>query len=328
MTAEAVITSTMSQPRAWFLAMRPKTLPAGLVPVAVGGGLAAATTSAFSWPHWFGCLIGALLIQIGVNFANDAFDALKGADTADRVGPQRAVASGLISARAMLIATLIVLLAALAVGLWLFQRGDWPILILGLISLVCAIAYTGGPFPLAYHGLGDLFVLLFFGLFAVLGTAWVQLAPVLAKLPEHIPVGLAPDMSRNNHWLIGLPWEWWAIATAIGLQAVGILCVNNLRDRDTDAAANKRTLAVRLGHQATLRYFAGLHIAATALWFLVALLWQPWLVVPAAIAGLGGLALSKGVSRHTGAALNPYLARSAALEGITGLSATLILSIV
>lgn len=298
----------MTALNAWLLATRPKTLAAGAVPVAVGTALAG-TMTAIDWPMAVGCLVGALLIQIGCNFANDAFDSLKGADTAARVGPTRAVASGLISPRAMLIATGLVLALALAIGLWLATVGGWPVLALGVISLICAVAYTGGPFPLAYIGLGDLFVLLFFGLFAVLGSAWIQVADGFRELP--IP--------------------WWCAATGIGLQAAAIICVNNLRDIATDAPVGKRTLCVRLGDRASRSYYLGLHMGA-ALSYLIGAAFStragrdPY-VLAGAIAAIGGLLLAKGVMNAQGAALNVYLARSAALELATGAALAIALSI-
>ncbi len=290
--------------QAWLQATRPKTLPAAVAPVAVGVALAS-TQVAVRWDLAVGCLLGALLIQIGTNFANDAFDGLKGTD-AYRIGPQRAVAAGLISARAMLVATGAVLALAFVVGLWLAQVGGWPVLVLGLISLVCAIAYTAGPLPLAYVGLGDLFVLLFFGWFAVLGTAWVQVAPVA----DHL-----------DHTFLGLPIPWWLIATAIGLQATAIICVNNLRDIATDAPAGKRTLCVRMGDGPSRSYYGALHGAA-ALCLLAAAGFleeptQKYLVLIAVVAAGGGVLLTKGVFKAQGPALNPFLGKSAALELLT-----------
>ena len=294
---------------AWLSATRPKTLAAGAVPVAVGTALAG-TVTVIDWAVAGGCLVGALLIQIGCNFANDAFDALKGADTPERLGPQRAVAAGLISARAMLTATALVLMLALGVGLWLSSIGGWPVLALGIVSLVCAVAYTGGPYPLAYVGLGDLFVLLFFGLFAVLGSAWVQVADMVAP---HLPAA------------------WWWVAVGIGLQAAAIICVNNLRDIATDGPAGKRTLCVRLGDHLSRWYYLGLHLAA-ALSYLIgsahttALKRDP-LVLAGVIAAVGGLLLAKGVLRAQGAGLNVYLARTAALELVTGAALAIALSL-
>jgi 1,4-dihydroxy-2-naphthoate octaprenyltransferase len=293
----------------WLLATRPKTLAAGAVPVAVGTALAG-TATVIDWRVAVGCLGGALLIQIGCNFANDAFDALKGADTPDRVGPTRAVAAGLITPRAMLGATAAVLLLALLLGLWLASIGGWPILALGVVSLVCAVAYTGGPYPLAYLGLGDLFVLLFFGLFAVLGSAWVQVAGTTAP---------------------HLPPAWWAAAVGIGLQAAAIICVNNLRDIATDAPAGKRTVCVRLGDRASRWYYLGLH-AGAALAYLVAAAFSTPItrdpfVLAAAIAGIGGILLARAVFSATGTSLNRFLALTAALELLTGAALATALSI-
>jgi 1,4-dihydroxy-2-naphthoate polyprenyltransferase len=322
-------TSDIGHWQAWLLATRPKTLAAGVVPVLVGTALGA-TLVPIHWLAACGCLIGALLIQIGCNFANDAFDAIKGADTAERIGPQRAVASGLITPQAMLIATGIVLLLAFLLGLWLTTFGGWIILVLGVVSLVCAVAYTAGPFPLAYVGLGDVFVFLFFGLVAVLGSGWVQVAPALAKLRPYESLG-APGFVITKysqaeiglHSWFDLPLTWWLVAAAVGLQATGIIAVNNLRDIATDVTVGKRTLAVRLGDRKTRLYCCLLHAAATVC--LVDVAWRVgggWLWLPATVAGVGGLLVCVGLVRTSGSALNGYLARSAALELITGLCLT------
>ena len=308
MAESPAISSRPSPIKIWLLAARPRTLPAGVAPVLVGTALAVHDRVA-DWTLAGGCLTAALLVQIGCNFANDAFDALKGADTAERIGPRRAVASGLISARAMLTATALVLAAALGVGIWLSTAGGgWPIIALGVVSVLCAVGYTAGPFPLAYVGLGDLFVFLFFGLVAVLGTLWVQ--------------GAAHGQGALHTGAI-------LVAEAVGLQATGIIAVNNLRDRAGDAAVGKRTLAVRLGDRATRGYILGLHV--TAMLCLVLAAWVmrlPALLAPAALAGIGGGLLGFGVARTHGAALNAYLARSAALELLTGagLAAVLMLA--
>ncbi len=293
--------------RAWLMATRPKTLAAGVVPVVVGCALASTATALKPLPA-AGCLAGSILIQVGTNFANDAFDALKGADTAERLGPTRAVAAGLITARAMLAGAAATLVLALLVGLWLASIGGWPILILGLVSLVCAIAYTGGPWPLAYHGLGDVFVFLFFGLFAVIGTAWIQVAPDADAL--------AP--------------AWWWVAAAVGLQATAIIAVNNLRDIATDAAAGKMTLAVRLDERGGRWWYGLLHTGACACLVMAHLAGvggKNGLIVPIVAAGLGGAVLTAGVALNRGRALNRYLARSAALQLITGVSLVLAMSI-
>ncbi|MCC5862885.1 MAG: 1,4-dihydroxy-2-naphthoate polyprenyltransferase [Gammaproteobacteria bacterium] len=204
----------------WLLAARPKTLPAALAPVLIGTVMAASAGLAH-WPAAVAALLGALLIQVGTNFANDYFDFLKGADTAARVGPRRMVQSGLISPAAMRRAAVIAFALAVLVGAYLVWRGGLPILAVGLVSIASGVLYTGGPWPLAYKGLGDLFVLVFFGPVAVGGTYYVQALTIDGWV---LLAGLGP-----------------------GLVSVAILTVNNLRDIDTDARADKRTLAVRLG---------------------------------------------------------------------------------
>lgn len=226
---------TVSSWRHWVEAARPKTLLAAVIPVMVGTALAAAHRSA-DYGKAAICLLFALLVQIGTNFANDYFDFVKGTDTAGRVGPRRAVAAGLIAPRTMLRATGLVLGVAFAVGLLLVREGGWILLPIGVGSILCALAYTGGPFPLGYHGLGDVFVFLFFGLVAVDTTFYVQAG------------GLAPDAT--------------ACAAAIGLLAANILVVNNYRDAETDALAGKKTLVVRFGRKFALWQYALSHIVA------------------------------------------------------------------
>ena len=219
----------------WIEAARPKTLPAAIVPVGVATALAHAHEAAH-----FGraaiCLGFALLVQIGTNFANDYFDFVKGADSAARVGPRRAVAAGLISPARMLFATWLVLGAAFAVGLLLVRDGGWVLLPIGIVSIACAIAYTGGPFPLGYNGLGDVFVFVFFGLVAVGVTFFVQVGTVT---PDAISAG-----------------------AAIGLLAANILVANNYRDAETDERAGKKTLVVRFGRKFAVWQYALSHLVA------------------------------------------------------------------
>jgi 1,4-dihydroxy-2-naphthoate polyprenyltransferase len=316
----------MASLRDWLLAARPRTLPAAVVPVAVGTALFGGRHP--HWPPALACLGGALLIQIGCNFANDAFDALKGADTPERVGPARAVASGTITPRAMLAAAASVLALAFVIGLYLTAVAGWPVLVLGVVSIACAILYTGGPFPLAYRGLGDLFVFLFFGLAAVLGSAWVQWA---ALVPE--AVDRWRDPSRFAHAVGASLSAWnyaWLLAAGVGLQCTAIIAVNNLRDIPTDAKAGKRTLAVRIGERASRWYYLALHLAAAACYAGAAnelAEREAWLWAVPAVALAGGLALSLGVFTASGAGLNRYLARSAALEMLTGALLVIALSI-
>lgn len=207
----------------WLLAARPKTLPAAVVPVLVGSALAAGV-GAFHWGAAGLCLAFALLVQIGTNFANDYFDYVQGADTEKRVGPARAVASGWVSPATMRAAMWATFAVALLVGLGLIPFGGWWLLPLGVLSILCGIAYTGGPYPLGYHGLGDVFVFLFFGLVAVGATFWVQARTLTV---EAVLAG-----------------------AAVGGLAANILVANNYRDRETDALAGKRTLVVRFGEEA------------------------------------------------------------------------------
>lgn len=215
----------MSESRAaiWLGAARPRTLPAAVAPVLVGSALAWHDAS-FNAAAAGLCLAFALLVQIGTNFANDYYDFIRGADTAARVGPRRAVAAGLIAPAMMRGAMVAVFAAAFAVGLGLLAWGGPWLLAIGIASIVCGVAYTGGPWPLAYLGLGDVFVFLFFGLVAVGGTYFVQAGRLTLDAV-----------------LAGIP---------IGLLAANILVVNNYRDVETDAVANKRTLVVRLGRRA------------------------------------------------------------------------------
>jgi 1,4-dihydroxy-2-naphthoate octaprenyltransferase len=214
----------MPRYRIWILASRPRTLTAAAAPVLLGTGLAVGH-GAFRWGPAIASLFGALLIQIGTNLANDYYDHLRGGDTEDRIGPLRATQAGLLPPRTVRTGAFIVLAFALGVGVYLVSVGGLPILLIGIASLICAVAYTGGPFPLAYHGLGDVFVFVFFGLFAVGGTYWVQ---ALAFSSEVLLAG-----------------------AGMGAMATAILVVNNLRDIWTDARAGKRTLAVRMGPTGT-----------------------------------------------------------------------------
>lgn len=207
--------------RIWLEAARPRTLPAAVVPVMVGTALAAAHGVA-GWSAGI-CLVFALLVQVGTNYANDYYDFVQGADTAQRIGPRRAVAAGLVSAGRMRAAMLLVFGLAFAIGLLLVAERGWILLPVGVVSIGCGIAYTGGPWPLGYHGLGDLFVFLFFGLVAVGATFFVQAGY------------LGPAAVASG--------------AAIGLLAANILVANNYRDVATDAVAGKKTLVVRFGRR-------------------------------------------------------------------------------
>ncbi len=204
----------------WILASRLKTLPAAISPVLVGVSLAI-HDGEFKPFIAFMTLLAAVLIQIGANFANDVYDFLKGSDREDRLGPTRATQSGLISPENMKKGMWIVFAMAIGVGFYLAYIGGWPIVWIGLASIASAIAYTGGPYPLGYHGWGDVFVFIFFGIIAVPGTYYLQSGIV-----------------SYDSILLGIP---------LGALSTAILIVNNLRDADTDIKSDKRTLAVRLG---------------------------------------------------------------------------------
>lgn len=242
----------------WLEATRPKTLPAAVAPVLIGSALAW-HDRAFDWMAATLCLVFAVLIQIGTNFANDYYDFVKGADTADRVGPRRAVAAGLISPRVMYRAMIVILTIAFPVGLCLVAWGGPWLILIGVVSVVCAIAYTGGPYPLGYNGLGDVFVLVFFGPVAVGATYFVQ----------------------AGSW--GLAQLVWALAP--GLLAANILVANNYRDVDTDRLAGKRTTVVRFG-----RGFARIQFKASlglSLLIPVIFSWhwrEAWLLLPGVLA--------------------------------------------
>ena len=221
---------------AWLLAIRPKTLWASVAPVLIGTSMAY-EQKVHHWPTALMAFIGALLIQMGTNLTNDYFDFKKGADTADRIGPTRVIQAGLISERSMKIAIGLLGGLALIVGLYLTWRGGWPILLIGIASLLAGFFYTAGPRPLAYLGLGDLFVLIFFGPIAVAGTYYVQ---ALEVNPTVIIAGIPP-----------------------GLLSVALLTVNNLRDIESDKKAGKRTLAVRWGKSfSKTEYIAAVSLAA------------------------------------------------------------------
>lgn len=250
--------------RIWLEAARPKTLAAAFVPVLVGGALAW-NDQLFRWDATAVALFCAFAIQVGTNFANDYFDFVKGADTGERIGFQRATAAGLIPPKTMLFATILMMSLAFIAGLYLVWLGGWVVLAIGLLSLLFGVLYTGGPFPLGYNGLGDLFVFIFFGIVAVAGTYYVN----------------ALQWSALSFWA----------AIPVGALCVNILVVNNLRDVEQDRTAGKRTLGVLLGENAlkaeyilmilvslpTLFYFY--FAAGFSGWIFLPLLAVPWYMV-------------------------------------------------
>jgi 1,4-dihydroxy-2-naphthoate polyprenyltransferase len=273
---------------AWVLAARPKTLWAGVAPVIIGIAMAV-EAGAFHWPSALAALVGALLIQIGTNFANDYYDWAKGTDTAARIGPTRATQSGLIAPRTMKVAMILTFALVFIPGAYILYRGGWPFLAIGVVSIVCGILYTGGPYPLGYVGLGDLFVLIFFGPVAVGGTYYLQ----ALNLPSYVIVaGLAP-----------------------GFFSVAILTVNNLRDIAGDQAAGKKTLAVRFGARfARAEYLLSLLIACIGIPLYLALTQgRYWTLLSAATLLLAVPSIRTVYRQSDGAALNATLAATGML---------------
>ena len=270
----------------WIQAARPKTLWAGVAPVVIGAALAAGD-QAFHPTFALLALAGSVLIQIGTNYCNDYFDFKKGADTAQRVGPVRATQAGLVTPRAMAMATVLVFALASLVWVALVVRAGWPLVVIGFVSILCGVLYTAGPMPLAYVGLGDLFVLVFFGPVAVAGTYYVQ---ALAWPSYVVIAGMAP-----------------------GLLSVAILTVNNLRDIETDRVAGKRTLAVRFGKKFARGEYAFCVIVAPlvplALYFITGRVGA----VLGSLVLIPGVAAIRRVFQDEGAALNPMLGRTALL---------------
>lgn len=277
----------------WLHAARPRTLWVGVSPVIVGSSLAW-HDGAFHLLSAVAALAGAVAIQIGTNFANDLYDFKHGADTPDRSGPLRVTQAGLVTPHQMQYAMWTAFGVAILVGAYLVGRGGWPILIAGLLSIAAGILYTGGPFPFGYHGLGEPFVFVFFGIVAVTGTYFVQAHRLTAAA--------------------------FGLSIPMGLLAVAVLVVNNLRDIETDRLTGKTTLAVRLGHGRT-RWEYTLVIAAA---FLVPVILTANGQNPAGILlSLGAAVLAIPLVRTvwrtaSGPLLNDALAQTARLQLVYG----------
>jgi 1,4-dihydroxy-2-naphthoate octaprenyltransferase len=295
-------TQDITRREAWVIAARPQTLPAAASPVVVGTGLAVHDGVFAIFPA-IAALVGAALIQIGTNFANDYYDAVQGADTEEREGFTRVTAGGLIAPETVKRAMYLTFAAAILLGTDLVYVGGVPIVIIGLLSVASGIAYTGGPYPLGYHGLGDLFVFVFFGLVAVAGTYYVQAAAVLAG---PFPVGIPPET---------LPIAAIVAALPIAALSTDILVVNNVRDKEEDATTGKRTLAVRFGYRFARAQFVALLVLAYAVpvWFLL----RPGYAVAVALPYLTlpyGIAITRTMLTETaGEVLNPTLERTGRL---------------
>lgn len=282
------IKEKLSPVKIWIAASRPKTLPAAAAPV-----LAA---SALAWhDHYFrpgpavACLLIALLLQIAANLANDLFDFQRGTDTPDRLGPLRVTQAGLLTPGQVKIGMAVCFTVSAFLGLYVASVSSWHILLVGILAIVAALAYSGGPLPYGYYGLGEIGVFLFFGLAAVCGTYYAQ------------AVTLTPAV--------------YMVAAAMGFLSTGILVVNNLRDINTDKAGGKKTLAVLLGATFTKReYF----VLITLAYLIPAVLWFffvsfPWVLLTYISLPLAFRACNH-VNRLTGRELNPVLAETGRLE--------------
>lgn len=279
--------------RNWILASRPKTLTAAVIPVIAGTSLAANERINIDWALFLFALFGALFIQIGTNLINDVADFQKGSDTAERLGPVRVTQAGLLTEREVVRGAVLAFAAAVLCGIPLVVHGGIPLIIIGVASLVAGYAYTAGPFPLAYHGWGDFFVILFFGLVAVGGSYYLQTGAM------GIPALLA--------------------GVSVGSLAAVLIAVNNLRDRQGDLESGKRTLAARFGIR-----FARIEIAILALApFFIGAYWffrgerlaflLPLLALPLAIA------IIRSARRDIGRELNRTLGKAAALHALHGI---------
>lgn len=288
MSAEATLPSIRpGSLRAWLLATRPATLTAAIVPVLVGGACAYATGK-LRVDTTLAALLGAVLIQIATNFANDVFDHEKGADTKERLGPTRATQSGLLSAREVRRGMLVAIALAVLVGAYLASAAGPVVVLIGVVSIASGVAYTGGPYPLGYNGLGDVFVFVFFGVVAVAGTAFVACGAVT-------PLA----------WIASIP---------VGAVATAVLVVNNVRDRATDVVAGKRTLAVRFGKAfGVAEYRALLAVAyVTPVALVAASMCSKLVLAPLATAPLA-VKLARDVAAKEGRPLNATLASTAKL---------------
>jgi len=271
----------------WMYAIRPKTLPAAAAPVIVGTALAY-RDGAFQFGPAIAALCAALLLQIGANLANDVFDYHKGADTKERLGPVRVTQAGLLTPEQVLKGMWVSFGIAALCGVYLTFVAGWIIVLIGVLSIAAAAAYTGGPYPLGYYGLGDLFVFVFFGLVAVCGTYYVQVGGI------------------NSSVL-------WA-SIPMGLLITAILVVNNLRDIDTDEGAGKKTLAVRLGVTGTRLEYSfcifGAYVVPLCMWIVgMELAWISLVLLSSPLA----LSLVRKIWHERGRDLNPALARTGQL---------------
>ncbi len=278
---------TPSLPRVWLLATRPATLTAALSPVLVGAAAAwrASGGVGYRWGAVLAALLGAMFIQVGTNLANDVFDYEKGADTADRLGPTRVTQAGLLTPSQVRAGMVVSFALATAAGVYLTAVAGWPIVAIGVASIASGVAYTGGPYPLGYNGLGDVFVFAFFGVVAVCGTAFVAL-------------GSVPSLAL-------------ALSVPVGALATAVLVVNNVRDHTTDVRVGKRTVVVRFGRRFGVAEYVACWVAALAVPVALAVVrHSPWMLLPLLTAPLA-VVLSRKVATVEGRPLNPVLGATA-----------------
>ncbi len=285
--------NNVSKLEGWILASRPKTLLASFVPVIVGSSIAY-NDGQFHPISAFVALVCAVLLQVGTNLVNDLYDFLAGTDSKNRLGPQRAVVSGLISPSEMKIGIITVFVTAFLLGLYLVLQGGWLILLIGTISILASIAYTAGPYPLAYNGLGDIFVFLFFGFVGTVGSYFVQTQTVsLLAFWASIPVG--------------------ALIT-------NILVVNNYRDYNEDRIAGKNTLAVKFGQRFTRYQYIAFMIISYLILFVVYFSFKPELIIFLPLLSLPiSVKLVRMIYKLEGKELNKTLELTAKLSAIYGL---------
>ncbi|HEY2600786.1 MAG TPA: 1,4-dihydroxy-2-naphthoate polyprenyltransferase [Thermoleophilaceae bacterium] len=294
MTAGRAVAAPAGALRLWLIAARPRTLPAAIAPVLVGTALAG--TEGVFRPLAFVCaLLGSVFIQIGTNLSNDYSDARRGADTEDRLGPVRVTAGGLMPPKQVLVGTYVAFGIAVAAGAYLIAIAGWQLLVVGAASILAGVLYTGGPRPYGYEGLGELFVFLFFGVVAVVGSYYVQ--------------------TENLEWVA------FALSVPVGLLVSAILVVNNVRDIETDRRAGKRTLAVRLGRERARPLFAAMvgvaFVVPVAVWLGGGL--SAWLLLTLAAFPLVPPLVRTVYTRSDGPSLNRALADTGRLVAVFSL---------
>ena len=280
----------MNTATAWLSAIRPKTLSMAVIPVVVATALAWRQYAEIDWLVFAVTLLAAVMIQIGTNLHNDASDFERGADTQQRLGPLRATAQGWLSAREVKKGALLAFMTALAAGIYLVSVGGWQILLLGIAALVSGAAYSGGPRPLSYTSFSELFVYLFFGVAAVMGSYYLQ--------------------TLQLHWMA------FAFGSALGMLAAAVLVVNNTRDHDADQRAGRRTLAVRFGTGFSCIEYLLLLLLPFLLPFVMSgdwVRWLPLLLLPWAV-----VLILRFFRQPHGVEMNTLLVQTAQLQLLFG----------